>query len=151
MLKIYFLRYWYVVVAVIFLLCCIVWFTFDYVIGYRASKQAVPGLHKVFSTIDIPPETKLIKQGPSYKPHSPAYEGFYNTRMNYQQIREFYISILTPNGWVTTEEVLVKDWGRDKGFRQIVFSKEKHVIVIEWTAAREQYGFDYSLTISMMN
>ena len=66
----------------------------------------------------------------------------------YEDVRDFYVSRLEPEGWKIESEQELKDWGRDFGGHEIRLRKADLSFVIEHADRSADYGWEYGIAVS---
>lgn len=73
----------------------------------------------------------------------------YKSDAEFADVKQFYGSKLPPLGWKPIEELSVKDRGRIRGERIIVFQKEDYWLTIHFAGERSgELGWDYAVWVS---
>ena len=56
----------------------------------------------------------------------------YKSDAGYQDVKDFYVTKLVPDGWQLTKDIPLKDWSEDHGGRELTFTKQQYSVVIEY-------------------
>ena len=76
-------------------------------------------------------------------------EAKYKTDASFEEIQQFYVDNLPPQGWQLTHHQEIKDRGRIKGERIIEFQQGEYSLLIQFADQRRaELGWDYAIRLA---
>jgi hypothetical protein len=101
-----------------------------------------------FNTIKPLPNSISSQYKATHKTTNALVSANYSTNLSYEEIRRYYDSELTSQGWQFKAERPVLDWGRDFGGKTIDYCKGSYEAEIQYFGEDKSYGGNYSLSLS---
>ena len=122
---------------------------------YRASRWAtdLPHADAILSELKdelskIQPPHTVRTEGTheSRKPEQVLLSANYRGQISYSDLRTYYDSQLSRNGWTFTHEESLKNWGRDLGEKQACYSKGNYAAFLYY---RGEVGDEYTYSLGL--
>lgn len=90
-------------------------------------------VQELFSTLPVYNDFQDIGGGSTYsKSKSASIHKHYRSQARFEDVKMFYSTHLTKNGWRLTKDRALKDWLQDLGGRELRFQKGEYRVVIEY-------------------
>lgn len=101
-----------------------------------------------FNSIKNLPGAELVKTENWKKSNLVSIHGDFRSNDSYEGIKAYYMNELKNEGWEFVSESIPKEWGKDKGYKELDFKKDEMVLELFYNPKdNQEYSFDYYIAI----
>lgn len=104
-------------------------------------------IERLSNDVSVHPSFMEISNHRTLKASVIGVHKYFKSDAKYDDVKKFYTKELSQNGWQFTEEIKIKDWGRDLGGYDLIFHKGEYYYSITYAGDQVDTTWNYSISI----
>lgn len=129
-------------------LCFLIFLIYQILIIQPKTKTIESQLQGEYSSIHQLPKATEINHSLIIRTGIVTIQGNFLTDLNFEEIRNYYMTELQKQGWVFQNELKLTSWGNDYGGKELVFKKNIYLLKLDYLARDPNYNFSYSIVLT---
>ncbi len=117
-----------------------------YMPSHTSTKREMP---KDFSKVSVFPKFAKVSESQISKEGRNTVTTYFKSADTYEEVKSFYVSTLTHEGWTVIDEQDIEEWFKEVGGKELGFSKAGASVIIQY---RGEYArnndWDYAVSFT---